>query len=96
MKRNKLSDSQIINLLNEGEAGIPVDELCRKYKIGNSTYYKLKKKYAGMNVSELTRLKSLEDENSRLKSMYADLSLENKIMKDVIEKKLQHPLSDEF
>lgn len=87
MKKSKLKERQIISMLNEGEAGIPVNDLCRTYKISSATYYKLKSKYAGMNVSELKRLKELESENSRLKSMYADISLEHKILKEVLEKK---------
>lgn len=87
MRKSKLSESQIISMLNEATAGIPVDDLCRKYGVSSATYYKLKSKYAGMNVSELKRLKELEAENKRLKSMYADVSLEHKILKEVIEKK---------
>ena len=87
MKKTKLSESQIITLLNEGEAGVPIVDLCRKYKIANSTYYKLKAKYSGMSLPELQRLKSLEEENARLKQMYADISLEHRIIKDVLEKK---------
>jgi putative transposase len=87
MKKHKLSEAQIINLLNEGQAGIPVADLCRKYEVSTATYYKLKNKYSGMNVSELKRLKELEAENRRLKAMYADLSLDHTILKDVLEKK---------
>ncbi len=87
MRRSKLSESQIITALNEAEAGMPITDLCRKYKISTATYYKLKNKYAGMSVSALKRLKELEKENQRLKSMYADVSLEHKILKDVLEKK---------
>ena len=78
MKKLKLSESQIVNMLNEGEQSIPVADLCRKYQIANSTYYKLKSKYTGMSVSDLQRLKALETENNRLKQMYADLSLDHK------------------
>ncbi len=87
MKKSKLSESQIINMLNEGEAGVKVDDLCRKYGVSSATYYKLKGKYAGMSVSDLKRLKALEAENQRLKAMYADVSLEHKILKEVLEKK---------
>jgi len=87
MKKTTLSENQIITLLNEGEAGVPIADLCRKYKIANSTYYKLKTKYAEMSLPELKRLKALEEENARLKQMYADISLEHKILKDVMEKK---------
>lgn len=87
MKKNKLSDNEIICMLDEASSGIKVDDICRKYKIANSTYYKLKEKYGGMSSTELKRLKALEAENHRLKSMYADISLEHKILKEVLEKK---------
>ncbi len=87
MKKSKLSESKIVEMLNEGEAGLSVNDLCRKYKISLSTYYKLRNKYSGMNVSELKRLKELESENRRLKTMYADVSMEHSILKEVLEKK---------
>ena len=95
MKRSKLSETQIIAMLNEGEAGVPAAELCRKYQISSATYYKLKNKYAGMSVSELKRLKELEAENRRLKAMYADVSLEHKILKEVLEKKFPELIDDD-
>ena len=94
MKKSKLSEVQIFNMLNEAIAGINVNELCRKYKIANSTFYKLKSKYAGMSLSDLKRLKELETENQRLKSMYADISLEHKILKEVLEKKFPGLIDD--
>jgi len=87
MKKNKLSEAQIINMLNEAEAGVSLTDICRKYEVANSTFYKLKSKYSGMNSSDLKRLKELETENQRLKAMYAEVSLEHKILKDVLEKK---------
>lgn len=87
MKKSKVSESQTIAMLNEGGAGISVNDLCCKYQISSATYYKFKSKYSGMNVSELKRLKELEIENRRLKAMYADVSLEHKILKEVLEKK---------
>ena len=95
MKKGKLTETQIVSMLNEGEAGVPVANLCRKYKIANSTYYKLKAKYAGMNVSDLSRLKELEKENQRLKSMYAEISLDHKILKEVVEKKFPDLLDED-
>jgi len=95
MKKGKLTETQIVSMLNEGEAGVPVADLCRKYKIANSTYYKLKAKYAGMNVSDLSRLKELEKENQRLKSMYAEISLDHKILKEVVEKKFPDLLDED-
>lgn len=87
MKKSKLSETQIITMLSEAQAGLAVTDLCRKYKISSATYYKLKSKYAGMSVSELKRLRELEAENRRLKTMYADISLDHKILKEVVEKK---------
>ena len=95
MKKLKLSEAKIFAILNEGEAGVPIDDLCRKYEIGRSTYYKLKSKYGGMSGSDLKKLRQLEEENLRLKQMYADLSLDHKILKDVVEKKLESRLSAE-
>jgi putative transposase len=94
MKRSKISEAKIFEILKEGETGIVIDDLCRKYNIARSTYYKLRNRYSGMELSDLRRLKQLEEENRRLKAMYADLSLEHKIMKDVIEKKLHGQLSE--
>ena len=94
MKKSKLSEVQIFNMLNEGIAGISVNDICRKYKIANSTFYKLKAKYAGMNLSDLRKLKALEAENYRLKAMYADISLEHKILKEVLEKKFPDLLDE--
>jgi len=82
-------------MLNEGEAGVPVNDICRKYGIASATYYKLKSKYAGMSISDLKRLKELDAENRRLKKMYADLSLNHELLKEVLEKKLHVDLSDE-
>jgi putative transposase len=75
-------------ILGEGEAGLPVAQVCRKYEISTATYYQWKSKYAGMSVSELKRVKELEAENGRLKKMYAELALENAAIKDVLSRKL--------
>lgn len=88
MKRKRYSERQIVKILNEAQAGIPVTELSRQYGFSQSAFYKWKAKYGGMDVSALKRLKELEDENSKLKQMYAELSLENKVLKDIVEKKL--------
>lgn len=88
MKKSRFNEHQIFNILNEGKAGIPVDDLCRKHGIGQSTYYKWRSKYAGMEVSDIQKLKTLEDENRRLKELYAKVSLEKQILQDVIEGKL--------
>ena len=88
MRKSKFTESQIMAVLAEGEAGMPVAEVCRKHGISSATYYQWKSKYAGMSVSELKRVKELEAENARLKRMYADLALENAAIKDVLSRKL--------
>lgn len=88
MRKSKISETEIFNLLKEGETGISVDDVCRKYGISRSAYYKFKAKYGGMQISDLKRLKELEKENKRLKQMYADVSLEYRIVKDILEKKI--------
>jgi putative transposase len=88
MKRSKYSESQIVSILKEAEAGVSLEELSRKYGFSKGAFYKWKSKYSGMDVSALRRLKELEEENRRLKQMYADLSLEHKALKDIVEKKL--------
>jgi len=88
MKRTKFSETQIVNILKEAEAGIPVTELSRKHGFSQSAFYKWKAKYSGMDTSALRRMKALEEENRRLKQMYADLSLEHQALKDIVQKKL--------
>ena len=87
MKKIKFSERQIIKILQEKEQGFTVAELCRKHGISEATYYNWKNKYSGMTVSELKRLKELEYENARLKKMFADLSLEHEVVKDLLSKK---------
>lgn len=88
MKKSRYSESQIVNILKEAEAGIGLEELSRQHGFSKATYYKWKAQYGGMDVSSLKRLKELEEENRRLKQMYAELSLEHKALKDIVEKKL--------
>ncbi len=88
MKKTRLSESQIVNILKEAEAGVAVADLCRQYGVGKSTFYKWKARYGGLDNSALRRLKELEEENRRLKQMYAELSLDHQILKDIVEKKL--------
>jgi putative transposase len=88
MKKSKYSESQIVNILKEAEAGVALDDLIRQHGFSRASFYKWKAKYSGMSVSDLKRLKELEEENRRLKHMYANLSLEHEVLKDIIEKKL--------
>ena len=81
----RMTESQIVAILKEAEAGMPVKDLCRKYGIGNSTFYKWREKYGGMEASDVRRLKELEEENRRLKQMYADLSLKSQMQEDIIK-----------
>jgi putative transposase len=87
MKKTRFTESQIIKALKENESGRDLNEICRDMGIHRATFYAWKKKYGGMEVKEVQRLKELEEENRRLKQMYAELALDNKILKDVISKK---------
>ena len=88
MKKSNFSEAQIVAILKEGEAGIPVAQILRKHGISQGTYYSWKAKYGGTSVSELKRLKELEAENAKLKKMYAELALENAAIRDVLSRKL--------
>lgn len=88
MKKSRYTETQIVKILKEVEAGRKVNEVCREYGISDATYYNWKSKYGGMEASDVKRRKELEDENRRLKQMFADLSLEHRIVKDILEKKL--------
>jgi putative transposase len=88
MKRARFTETQIVAILKEADSGIPVKDVCRKYEISDATYYNWKSKYGGMEASDLKRMKELERELSQLKRMYADMALENRALKDLIEKKL--------
>ena len=88
MKKSRYTETQIVGILKEVEAGRQVKDVCREYGISDGTYYNWKSKYGGMEASDIKKLRDLKEENRRLKQMYADLSLENRALKDVIEKKL--------
>jgi len=88
MKKTRYSEHQIIKVLKEVEGGRNVKDICRECGISEATYYSWKSKYGGMESSDIKRLKELEDENRRLKQMYAELSLDHTILKDIVEKKL--------
>jgi putative transposase len=87
MKTTRFTESQIVQALKEYEGGKKAEALCRELGITQSTLYNWKKKYAGLDGEQLRRLKELEEENRKLKSMYADLALDNKMLKDVLSKK---------
>ncbi|TAY62895.1 IS3 family transposase [Rhizobium ruizarguesonis] len=91
MKRNRFTDEQIIGILREHEAGTPVSELCRKHGVSDASIYKWKAKYGGMEVSEAKRLKTLEDENTKLKRLLADAMLDNAALKDLFGKEVVTP-----
>jgi putative transposase len=88
MKRSKFSETQIISILKAVEAGRSVRDVCREHEVSDATYYKWKSKYGGMQASDIKRLRELEEENRRLKKMYAELSLEHVMLKEVLTKKL--------
>ncbi len=88
MKKSKFTETQIVSILKQADAGVPIKDLCRQAGISTATYYQWKSKYGGMEASDLKRVKELEAENARLKRMYAELALDNAAMKDLIAKKL--------
>lgn len=88
MRKTRFKETQIVKILKEVEAGRTVKDICREHGISDATYYNWKSKYGGMEASDIKRLKDVEEENRKLKQMFADLSLENRALKDIIEKKL--------
>ncbi|SFF76957.1 transposase, partial [Sunxiuqinia elliptica] len=87
MKRSTFSEGQILKMVKEYESGRDVQSICREYGVSRATFYNWKKKYSGMDGSQVKRLKELEEENRRLKRMYADLSLDHQMLKDILGKK---------
>ena len=87
MKRSRFSEEQIIGILKAHEAGVSVADLCRKHGVSDASVYKWKAKFGGMELSEAKRLRALEDENTRLKRLLADVMLDNVALKDLLGKK---------
>ena len=87
MRKSWFTEAQIVAILKEGEAGVPVTDLIRKHGISRNTYFNWKARYSGAEISELKRLKELEAENAKLKRMYSELALENAAIKDLLNRK---------
>jgi len=88
MKKSKFTESQIVFALKQAETGTSVEEVCRKMGISEATFYNWKKKFGGLGISELRKLRQLEEENQQLKKLVADLSLDKQMLQDVLKKKL--------
>jgi len=86
MRKSRFSEAQIIGMIKEQEAGMPTAEVCRKHGLSPNTFYKFKSKYGGMNVSDAVKLRTLEDENAKLKRLLADAMLDNAVLKDLLGK----------
>jgi putative transposase len=86
MRKSRFTDGQIIGMIKEQEAGLPTAELCRKHGLSPATFYKMKAKYGGMDLSDAKRLKQLEDENAKLKRLVADVMLDNVVLRDLLGK----------
>jgi len=88
MKKGKHSEAEIFKILKIGESGLSVAEICREYKISQPTYYSWRSKYGGMDLPMMKKLKELEEENRRLKKMYAEVCMDKEVLQEIIEKKL--------
>lgn len=87
MKMTRYSEPQILAILRQGEGGVPVSELCREHAMSNASFYKRRSKYGGMDASMISQMKALEDQNRRLKKMYAEMSMQAELLKDALGKK---------
>ena len=87
MKKTRFTETQIVSILKQQEAGRSTKEICREHAISEATFYNWKSKYGGMEASDVKRMKELEEENARLKRMYANLAMDNEILRDLFTKK---------
>lgn len=87
MKKSRFTDTQVTSILRQAEGGMAVPELCREHQISNATFYKWRAKFGGMDVSMMSDLKATQDENRRLKKMFAELSMQNELLKEALGKK---------
>ena len=87
MKNGRLSDAQIMGILKQAESGVPVSELCREHGMSSASFYKWRAKFGGMDASMVSQMKAMEAENRRLKRMYAEMSMQNDLLKEALEKK---------
>ena len=87
MKKSRFSEAQIMAILKQAESGVPVSDLCREHGMSSASFYKWRSKYGGMDVSMISEMKALDDENKRLKKMFAELSMQNELLKETLEKK---------
>ena len=87
MKMTRYSDPQILAILRQGEGGVPVSELCREHAMSNASFYKWRSKYGGMDASMISQMKALEDQNRRLRKMYAEMSMQAELLKEALGKK---------
>ncbi len=87
MRKSRFSETQIMGILRQAEGGLAVADLCREHSISNATFYKWCSKYGGMDASMISEMKGIEDENRRLKKMYAELSMQNELLKEALGKK---------
>lgn len=87
MKKSRFTDAQIMAILRQAEGGLPVPDLCREHQMSSATFYKWRAKYGGMDASMISEMKGLEEENRRLKKMFAELSMQNELLKEALGKK---------
>ena len=87
MKMTRYSDPPILAILRQGEGGVPVSELCREHAMSNASFYKWRSKYGGMDASMISQMKALEDQNRRLRKMYAEMSMQAELLKEALGKK---------